>query len=551
MADRTPDRLNTITGRFALVVVAIIVAVIVALQVSGARIGLFLALSLLPAVIACAVMRAHARDKTALKKSEHRVNLLLKEVEAHHQTERELKKAKEVAEAANLAKSRYLVSVSHEIRSPLNSIYGYSQLLERGLHVSPSDAAKVIRRSSEHLTNLVEGLLDISQVESGVLRISMDTVRLPALLDQIANMFRPQADAKGIAFHFERPEHLPDFVRTDQKRLRQILINLLSNAIKFTPRGSVTLRVQYRSQLAIMDVIDTGIGISQDDIQQIFEPFERGGNPDAHRQKGVGLGLSITHALVRILGGDLAVQSEPGKGSQFTVKLMLGQVATAQPDPSPAESLTGYEGKRRKVLVVDDDPAQTAVIRSLLEPLGFVVFDAPNGMRGFEIAVQERPDLVLLDISMPGQNGWDVCAQIRAELGPECRIVMVSANAHEFQQGRDGRAHHDLFLKKPVELDAILDAVSDLLSLQWVGAASEGGAHLSTVEDLPPLPSAAAEIRAEIERAAIIGHVRGVESAIRELEARFPEAAPHAARLHGQLDRFDLKMLLKTVRAFR
>ncbi|WP_342803825.1 hybrid sensor histidine kinase/response regulator [Novosphingobium album (ex Liu et al. 2023)] len=520
-------------------------------RLSGVLIGLFLLLSLCGGVIAWIIVLVHHSRRSAMQENEHHVHRLLEEIEAHNKTEVELQQAKEAAEAANSAKSRYLVSVSHEIRSPLNSIYGYAQLLERGHDVTPVEAAKVIRRSSEHLTNLVEGLLDISQVESGVLRISSETVRFPPFVDQIANMFRPQAQAKGIAFEYERPKRLPGFVRTDQKRLRQILINLLSNAIKFTQSGSVTFKVHYRSELATFEVIDTGIGISQEDLARVFEPFERGGNPDAQRQKGVGLGLAITQALVRILGGDLSVESEPGKGTRFTVRLMLGQVTGPSQEISPVERITGYEGERRKVLVIDDDPAQIGMVRTLLQPLDFEVFEASNGSDGRAIASRERPDIILLDISMPGESGWDVCHDLRKELGPAVKIVMVSANAHEFSRGGDGHANHDMFLKKPVELDAMLDVVAEQLSIRWVGENPEAAMPQRDQAELPPLPASAAPFLAEIEQKAIIGHVRGMEAGIRALEDAVPEAAPLVARLLDQLDRFDIQMLLKTVRASR
>ncbi|WP_443478650.1 ATP-binding protein [Novosphingobium aerophilum] len=520
-----------------------------AARFSSVLIGLFLLLSLCGGVIAWIIVLVHHSRRSAMQESEHHVTLLMNEIEAHNRTEKELQAAKEAAEAANSAKSRYLVSVSHEIRSPLNSIYGYSQLLERGHDVTPVEAAKVIRRSSEHLTNLVEGLLDISQVESGVLRISSETVRFPSFVDQIANMFRPQAQAKGIAFHFERPERLPGFVRTDQKRLRQILINLLSNAIKFTPAGSVTFRVQYRSEMATFEVVDTGIGISPEDLAKVFEPFERGGNPDAQRQKGVGLGLAITQALVRILGGDLAVVSEPGQGTRFTVRLMLGQVAGPKQDVEEVDRVAGYEGERRKVLVIDDDPAQIGMVRSLLEPLDFTVLDASNGTGGHALALAERPDIVLLDISMPGESGWDICARLRETLGKDVKIVMVSANAHEFSRGGDGLASHDMFLKKPVELDAMLDVVAEQLSIRWIGEKPEAMRPPAIDPGIAPLPAAAAPLLAEIEQKALIGHVRGIEAAIRTLEREVPEAAPLVAQLVDHLDRFDIQMLLKTARA--
>ncbi|MEZ0496929.1 ATP-binding protein [Sphingomonas sp. IW22] len=520
-------------------------------QVGSLFLALFIVLTLAGGVIGWIVVLAHQSRRAAMQESEHHVQQLMREIDAHVRTDAELQRAKEAAESANAAKSRYLVSVSHEIRSPLNSIYGYAQLMERGHDIAPTEAAKVIRRSAEHLTNLVEGLLDISQVESGVLRIASETVRLAPFLDQIANMFRPQAQAKGIAFDFERPPNLPDFVRTDQKRLRQILINLLSNAVKFTPAGSVRLRVTYRSQLATFEIADTGIGIAPGDAERIFSPFERGGNPEAQRQKGVGLGLSITQALVRIMGGDIAVDAEPGGGTRFTVRLMMGQVAGPVVDAPAPERVSGYEGRRRQILLIDDDEHQLAVLRGLLEPLDFEVFEASSGAAGLEIAAVEQPDIVLLDISMPGESGWDICRTLRDRMGPAVRIVMVSANAHEFNRGGDGYASHDRFLMKPVDLDALLDTLADQLDIRWTGEPAAPREPAAQTAPRIKLPAAALPILADIEQKAVIGHVRGIEASVRALETAAPVAAPLARTLLTYLDRFDLKGLIAAIRAAR
>src|SRR5688572_11373871 len=208
-------------------------------------------------------------------------------------------RAKEAAEIANLAKARYLANVSHEIRSPLNAIYGYAQLIEQKADVRPHDAARVIRRCAEHMTSLVESLLDISRLENGLLRVRSEIVRLPDFLEQIVWMMRPAAEAKGLAFVHEPPARLPEFVRTDPSRLRQALINLIGNAIKFTDAGSVTLRIAYRGQVATLEIEDTGPGIAPEDQQRIFDPYEQAGG---HARSGVGLGLPITKAIIEILG---------------------------------------------------------------------------------------------------------------------------------------------------------------------------------------------------------------------------------------------------------
>ena len=519
--------------------------------VVSALTGVFLLFGVIAGIASWIIVLAHQSRRAAREETQHHVDKLIEEIAAHEVTDAQLQKARQAAESANLAKSRYLVSVSHEVRSPLNAIYGYAQLLERGSDIAPADAARVIRSSCEHLTNLVEGLHDISQVESGVLRLSRDTVPLAAFLEQIVSMFRPQAAAKGLGFVFEAPPNLPRHVHADEKRLRQVLINLLSNAIKFTDTGEVSLRFGYRSDLATFEVADTGIGIAETDLQRIFEPFERGSTAAAHRRQGVGLGLSITNALVQIMGGEIAVSSTQGGthpvgGTRFTVRLMLSAAVGGTEEPRRAISVAGYAGPRRAVLLIDDDPNQLALLRSLLEPLGFDVATALDGKTGLALAQSHRPDIVLLDIAMPGLSGWDVARAIRANPAISPRIVMVSANAHEFRRANPDDPH-DAFLLKPVELNSLLDTLAALLRLDWTGD-----------EDMPENPPAAAPAvlrrapaaagphLAEIARCARIGHMRAISTELARLEKAVPGSAPLVSDLRGHLDAFDFRALIAT-----
>lgn len=466
----------------------------------------------------------------------------------------ELQRAKAVAESANEAKSRFLASVSHEIRSPLNSIYGYAQLLERSNGNDAVQAARVIRRSAEHLANLVEGLLDISQIEAGALQLNREIIRFPALLAQMADMFEPHAAAKGLDFRLERPPALPEFVRGDPKRLRQVLINLISNAIKFTERGGVVLTVRYRNGLATFEVADTGIGIAPADIDRIFEPFERGGGVAAQRYGGAGLGLSITQALVNIMGGDIQVSSAARRGSRFTVRLMLSQPPSRPADATPAEVVTGYAGRRQTILMIDDDPAQLAMLRDLLIPLGFEAFAAQGGDEGIAMAEQVQPDLVLLDISMPGKSGWETADILRRRHGPTLRIVMLSANAHQFNAGGDGHAANDMFLMKPFEFNALLDVISGQLSLEWTGPGAQDGTiprPWPARTAIKPVPPQARAHFADIERLVRIGHIRGIEARIEALAAAHPDLWPLVEEMRTCLDSFDLEALAAIARAAR
>ena len=463
-----------------------------------------------------------------------------------------LRAAREAAEAANEAKTRFLASVAHEIRSPLNAIYGYAQLLERGDAKDTLAAARVIRRSAEHLAHLVEGLLDISQVEGGAMKLSREAIRFPECLDQLIAMLELQAQAKGLALVLERPERLPEFVHADPKRLRQVLINLATNAIKFTDHGTVTLKVEYRNELATFTVIDTGIGIAPEDAQRIFAPFERVGGPAAERP-GVGLGLAITQALVHIMGGDIRVESRPGEGSRFTVRLMLSQPLSPPSEPAPeAGAVTGYLGRERWVLLVDDDPAHLAMVRSLLEPLGFQVRTASDGDSALALAAQVQPDLVLCDVMLAGENGWDIARQLRRRHGASLRIVMLSGEAPDPDMSPAEGPANDTFVMKPFDFTVLLDVIAGQLGVEWVRAAGQPrcAAPVEAAVRLPlaVAPQAAARC-AEIERLVRIGHVRAIESEIDALAALAPEAGPLAERMRAALDSFDLKALARLAQA--
>jgi signal transduction histidine kinase/ActR/RegA family two-component response regulator len=457
--------------------------------------------------------------------------------------EAELQRAKAVAEAANEAKTRYLTSVCHEIRAPLNAIYGYAQLLERGEAISASEAGTVIRRSAEHLTNLVEGMLEISRVESGAIEVRKELVEFPHLLAHVLDMFRMQARAKNIDLRFEPRGRVPRFVCTDEKRLRQILINLLSNAIKYTRAGNVTVSVSYRSQVAEVVISDTGIGIAPEDLQLIFQPFERGSSPEAALQPGIGLGLAITRTLSRILGGEIVAMSTPGVGSQFKLSLFLPEPFSPPVDSADCRQVTGYQGPRRTVLVIDDHLTQVDILDSLLRQLDFVVYAAGNGAEGLALAERCRPDLVLLDIEMPGISGWEVAARLRADHGDAVRIVMVSANAQQAPSVGKSALPHDAAVAKPVDQNKLLATIGQQLNLAWEYA---GEPSLPAVADLPAaVPKQAEGYITRIRQFAEVGHIRAVEAALTQLGTDVPASAPTVAAMRDYVGNFDLRSLMK------
>lgn len=457
----------------------------------------------------------------------------------------ELQRAKAAAESANEAKTRYLVAVSHEMRSPLNAIYGYAQLLERDGMISAAEAGGVIKRSAEHLTNLIEGILEISRIESGVLEVRTEVVELRSLLAHLMDMFRMQAKAKGLELRYDVTGRLPRFVRTDEKRLRQILINLLSNAIKYTREGSVTLSVAYRSQVAEISIADTGIGIPAEELELIFDPFERGSSAEAALQPGIGLGLAITRALSRILGGEIVATSTLGVGSRFSLRIFLPEPFTPPVDAADYKQVIGYQGSRRTVLVIDDDLSQINIIDSLLRQLDFVVYTACTGAEGLALAERCQPDLVLLDIRMPGISGWEVAAKLRQAYGDAIRIVMVSAEAHEAGVIGEASPSHDAFLAKPVAQKKLLAVIGYELKLTWDVAGNNPMHGIPETAPAATLPKVAVEAVRRIRQLAEVGHIRAVEAALIELEAAMPAGAPALVAMRKCVSNFDLRSLMK------
>ena len=405
-------------------------------------------------------------QRLARGESQRQTQLLMKEITAHEQTDLELQQAREKADAANTAKSRYLERISHELRTPLNSVMGYAQLLEgaEDIPAARRDSIKVMRSSSEHLTDLIEGLVDMSKIEAGRLDLHRNEVDLIGMLEQLVFMFQIQAKAKNIDLKFTHQQRLPEHVIADNKRLRQVIINLISNAIKFTQQGSVTIDLKYRNQVAYISVKDTGVGIKQDDIASITEPFVRIANSH-YQTSGSGLGLAITQALIHCMGGDLSIESEFGIGSTFNLSLMLPSVREVVHQPVITEKIIGYHGESMSLMVVDDDMNQRRLLVDTLTPLGFNVITAADGASCLNLLEDCSPSLFILDISMPGMTGWQLAEKLRS-MDIKVPIVMISAEAAEgLVQDTDAPLHND-YLIKPINMPALLQSLSFHLNIE-------------------------------------------------------------------------------------
>ena len=375
----------------------------------------FIAFMLLSGIGAWWMVLAHKTRQVAQEESNRQTHLLMREIESHRRTDLQLQNARHVAEQANQAKSRYVTSISHELRTPLNSILGYAQILDGDESIPPHrrDAISVIKKSGEHLLALIEDTLDIARIESGKFTLEIRPLAFPAFVRQLSGMFELQARAKGLGFRFETDGALPAVVRADEKRLRQILINIIGNAVKYTPAGDVRVHLTYRREMALFEVTDSGPGISSEDIAFIFEPFARG-NARAGTT-GTGLGLTISRMLTDLMGGELTVDSHPGEGCVFRVRLFLPQLHGIE-----AESILtharriGYRGARRRLLTVDNERVDRELLVNLLEPLGFEVNEAASGEACLTMLDRFRPHLIFMDLAMPGIDGWETIRRLRA-----------------------------------------------------------------------------------------------------------------------------------------
>jgi light-regulated signal transduction histidine kinase (bacteriophytochrome)/CheY-like chemotaxis protein len=423
------------------------------------------------------------------------LDVALQQAELLHQAQ----KAREAADAANTAKSEFLANMSHELRTPLNAILGFAQLMTRDSSLSreQKEHLKIIGRSGEHLLSLINDVLEMSKIEAGRATLNERSFDLDRLLHSLYEMLELQARSKGLQLVFERASDIPPYIRTDESKLRQILINLLGNAIKFTEVGRVTLRIssaiargrfspqflEFNENLSTkpaptiqnlkFEVEDTGPGIAPEELDRLFDAFAQ---TEAGRrsQEGTGLGLPISRRFVRLMGGDITVESRLGAGStfQFTIPIHLADGSEVEA-LQPYRQIVGLEPKQPtyRILVVEDKWANRQLLVQLLAPLGFEVKEATNGQEAIALWEEWQPHLIWMDMRMPGMDGYEATREIKARSRDRAPIILaLTANAFEEDRRTALAIGCDDFIHKPCSEEIILGKMAEHLGVCYIYA---------------------------------------------------------------------------------
>ncbi len=496
-----------------------------------------------------------------VRKSEQELALKASEAEALASQATE---AQHAAEAANKAKSTFLASMSHELRTPLNGILGYAQILDTrpGVTADMRRELRIIRECGQHLLTLINDVLDMAKIEANRLDLVMDVVRLSDFLDVLAGIVRGRVDQKpGLSLITEIDPELPPAVRTDEKRLRQVLLNLLGNAVKFTSAGMVAFRVKILDSnvpgriTLRFEVQDTGPGIPSDKLNLLFRPFEQVGDAQS-RSEGTGLGLVISQRLINAMGGAIRVKSgaDLETGSLFWFDLYLALAEDNQQHKSQ-NIPTGYEGVRKRILVADDKMYNRMVLQGLLGHLGFDIYEAENGRDAVEKARQFQPDLILMDLVMPEMNGFEAAAAIRKEWdGNSYCPVIVGCSASVFDQDKQAStlAGCDDFLPKPINAADLYHLLGEHLCLAWTYA---NAAPMEAVQRTPTANNLVGEdillpgkdVLENILAMADDGDLYAIERAIAGLESSYPEFASVISQHASNLDDVKIAALLRSL----
>lgn len=457
----------------------------------------------------------------------------------------ELEETKRAAEAANEAKSQFLANMTHELRTPLNAILGFTQLLSRdqNLNSQQQEQLEIVSKSGEHLLELINDVLTMSKIEAGMIELHPSCFNLYNMMDFLQEMFQLKANSKGLQLIVQISPDTPHYIETDESRLRQILINLLSNAIKFTESGSVTLRVKLGNkenysvspmtnyQLPIIfEVEDTGCGIAPEELERLFQPFVQG---DAGRQSvaGTGLGLTISQCFAQLMGGNIKIASQQGKGTVISCNIPVKAVTPSNADEylqkvqkAQAIALAPDQPKYR-ILVVEDKWESRQLLRQMLSPFGFEVFEAENGQAGVEQWEKIEPHLIFMDMQMPVMDGYEAIKRIRSSLkGQATVIIALTASVLDEAKAITMAIGCNDFISKPFQEQVLLEKIGEYLGVRYIYEWNEKSVQNSdkenrvlTCEDLKIMSS---QWHKQLNMAALIGDDQQILALLEQIPAQ-------------------------------